>query len=269
MITIIVLCVLAAASGVLFSLSGRVLPDFRIGRALIYAAVFVLLFGVSALLFLSNLPLTTIFWILFGLFLIAGVIHTRLLHRRFPWAQPDLFLTELMLTLLIYSLGTALLGGLYRQITSGDSVTFLAGAGSAFLIPFFFHKSLHLWKAVPPPYYYKWFFPTQKEVPILTFQDTIPLQFSFQKETDNEKPTTFSVVAPTDIRLGELFHSFLVEYNQQFPDSPVQSYKPPFAWTFHTLTGKWWRPKKVIDPDVTISENHLKPNEEVNAVRVR
>lgn len=269
MITIISLSILAIASGALFIVSSQARPDFVAGKAFVYAGLFILIFALTAVLGLvDSLSPGTIFWILMLVFLIAGGVHTWLLHRKFPWAQRDLFLAELLLTLFIFSVGTLLLCLIYQSLTEVPSVAFLAGAALPFLIPFFLQKSLHLWQSVPPAYYYKWFFPTEKEAPALTFQHTIPLQFNFCKEADKDDSTTFSVVAPTNIMFGDLFHSFLEEYNSQFPDSPIQSYRPPYSWMFYCDTGKWWGRKKVIDPDVSILENSIKPNESVNAVRI-
>ncbi|MEQ9440330.1 MAG: TssN family type VI secretion system protein [Cyclobacteriaceae bacterium] len=269
MITIVILIILAIASVVLLILSSKARPDFQTGKVMVYAAIFILVFIFSAVLLGVMAPSPGLsFWVLFCVFLLAGGVHTWLLYQRFPWAQRDLFLSELLLTLFIYALGTALLCLLYLLLSDVSSVAFLTGATLAFLIPFFLHKSFQLWQTVPPAYYYKWFFPTEKEAPALTFQHTIPLQFTFCKEANNTESTTFSVVAPNDILLGDLFHSFLEEYNSQFPDSPIQSYRPPFSWMFYSETGNWWHSKKVIDPDLSIFENNIKPNESVNAVRI-
>nr|WKN35098.1 TssN family type VI secretion system protein [Tunicatimonas sp. TK19036] len=269
MITIISLSILAIASGALFMVSSKARPDFVVGASLGYAALFILILACTAALGLvDNLAPNITFWILLCVFLIAGIVHTWLLHRKFSWAQSDLFLAELLFTLFIFSAGTILLCLIYQLLTDVPSVAFLVGAALPFLIPFFLQKSLQLWQSVPPAYYYKWFFPTEKEAPVLTFQHTIPLQFNFCKEVDKDDSTTFSVVAPTNILFGELFHSFLEEYNTQFPDSPIQAYRPPYSWMFYSDTGKWWNRKKVIDPDVSILENSIKPNESVNAVRI-
>jgi hypothetical protein len=269
MITIIVLVILALACGTLFVLSSKARPELNLGKALGYATIFILFFAMGAVLALVlDLAPSLVFWLMFGLSFITGVLHTWLLHKRFAWVQKELFLAELLFTLLIYSIGSILVCLLFTNFTSVSSVAFLAGATLAFLVPFFVHKSFQLWQVVPPPYYYKWFFPTDKEAPTLTFQNTIPLQFTFYKEVNHTDSTTFSVVAPTNIHLGDLFHSFLEEYNQHNPESPIQSYRPPFSWMFYCETGKWWKPRKVVDPDISIFENNIRSNESVNAVRI-
>ena len=269
MVTIVILAILAIASATLLIISGKARSGFQVQKVMAYAGIFVLVFIFGgALLGIAGASPEISFWLLFFIFLIAGSVYTWLLYQWFSWAQSDLFLSELLLTLFTFSTGSAFLCLLYLTFSNVGSVAFLTGATLAFLIPFFLHKSLQLWQAVPPAYYYKWFFPTAKEVPSITFQQTIPLQFSFCKEADNEKSTTFSVVAPTDILLGDLFHSFLEEYNSQYADSPIQSYRAPFSWMFYCETGNLLHPKKVIDPDLTIIENNIKPNELVNAVRI-
>ncbi|WKN41291.1 TssN family type VI secretion system protein [Tunicatimonas pelagia] len=270
MVTVIVLAVLAAITGVLFFLSSRARPELLLGKVLVYAVAFIGTFVLYAVLaIVGKLSPSLLFWLIFGLSLIAGIIHTWLLHRRFAWVQKELFLAELLLTLFMYATGTLLLCLLCTALADYASVSFLAGAATAFLLPFFIHKSFLLWQAVPPPYFYKWFFPTEKEVPTLTFQNTIPLQFTFEKEINHTDSTTFAVVAPNDIQLGDLFHSFLEEYNQHNTDSPIQSYRPPFSWIFYCETHQWWKPLKVVDPNASVAENNLKPNDLVNAVRIR
>ncbi len=270
MTTVIVLAVLALISGALFFLSSRARPNLALGKVLMYASAFIGFFLLCAgLVIFAKLAPALAFWLVLGLSLVAGIIHTWLLHKRFVWVQKELFLTELALTLLIYALGSALLCFLYSTLTEVESVSFLAGAAALFLIPFLSHKSFLLWQTIPPPYYYKWFFPTEKEIPTLKFDSTIPLQFTFEKEIDQPDTSTFSVVAPTDIHLGDLFHSFLEEYNLHNADSPIQSYRPPFSWMFYCDTGKWWQPRKIVDPNVSVTENELRPNDLVNAVRIR
>ncbi len=270
MVTIIVLAVLATISGVLFFLSSRARPELQLGKVLIYAVALISTFVLYAILAIaSGISPSLLFWLVFGLILIAGIIHTWLLHRKFAWVQKELFLAELLLTLFIYAVGTLLLCLLYTTLAAYSSASFLAGAATAFLLPFFIHKSFLLWLAVPPPYYYKWFFPTEKEVPALSFQNTISLQFTFVKEINHTDSPTFAVVASNDTSLGDLFHSFLDEYNQHNADSPIQSYRPPFSWIFYGETRQWWKPRKVVNPDVSIAENDLKTNDLVNAVRIR
>ncbi|MGB3589497.1 MAG: TssN family type VI secretion system protein [Tunicatimonas sp.] len=270
MVTVIVLAVLATISGVLFFLSSQARPELQLGKVLTYAAAFISSFALYAVLaIVGKISSSLIFWLVFGLSLVAGILHTWLLHRKFAWVQKELFLAELLLTLFIYSVGTLLLCLLCTTLATYTSVSFLAGAATAFLLPFFIHKSFLLWLAIPPPYYYKWFFPTEKEVPTLSFQNTIPLQFTFVKEINHTDSPTFAVVASNDTQLGDLFHSFLDEYNQHNVDSPIQSYRPPFSWIFYCETHQWWKPSKVVNPDASIAENDLKPNDLVNAVRIR
>ncbi|MEM6844142.1 MAG: TssN family type VI secretion system protein [Bacteroidota bacterium] len=270
MTTVIVLAILALVSGVLFFLSSRARPELVLGKVLVHALTFIGFFLLcTGLIVIAKLTPALAFWLVLGLSLVAGTIHTWLLHKRFAWVQKELFLTELVLTLFIYAVGSLLMCFLYSILTEVTPVSFLAGAALLFLIPFLVHKSFLLWQTIPPPYYYKWFFPTEKEIPTLSFENTIPLQFTFEKKVDQPDTTTFSVVAPTDIHLGDLFHSFLEEYNLHNADSPIQSYRPPFSWMFYCDTGNWWQPRKIVDPDVSVTENNLQPNDLVNAVRIR
>jgi len=270
MVTIIVLAALAMVAGILFFLSSRARPELQLSKVLIYSLAFISTFVLYAILaIVLDVSPSVFFWLVFGLSFLAGIVHTGLLHRRFAWVQQELFLAELLLTLLIYAIGALTLCLLCLTLVAYTSVSFIAGAATAFLLPFFVHKSFLLWQSVPPPYYYKWFFPTEKEPPVLSFQNTIPLQFTFLKDVNHTDSPTFAVVASHDIRLGDLFHSFLEEYNQHNIDNPIQSYRAPFSWIFYCDTNQWWKPRKVVDPDASVAENDLKPNDLVNAVRIR
>ncbi|MEO0333132.1 MAG: hypothetical protein AAF223_15855, partial [Bacteroidota bacterium] len=131
MTTVIVLAIIALVSGALFFLSSRARPNLALGKVLMYASAFIGLFLLYVgLVIVAELSPSVAFWVVLGLSLVVGIIHTWLLHKRFAWVQKELFLTELALTLLIYAVGSALLCLLYSTLTEVESVSFLAGAAA-------------------------------------------------------------------------------------------------------------------------------------------
>jgi hypothetical protein len=79
----------------------------------------------------------------------------------------------------------------------------------------------------------------------------------------------FTIRAPIGMAFGDLFYSFLRDYNQSHPEGPIEpnSLDTPFSWMFY-IKQAWWLWRKVIDPDVTVQSNSIEDNALINAKRV-
>ena len=260
--------ILVVAAAVL-GLAARGLPNFRISQLLGYVLAMIFLLSASAgLSFLTELSFSRWYWLLAAWGMMLGIVHAGFMYRVLSWTRGELFLREGLLTLVI-GLGGVLGYALVTSLTHPLRPPFaLSGALLAFLLPFLLHKAFQLWKAIPPPLFSTWLFPRDQPAPELTFQQTIPIRFNFSKSTQQTDPTIFTVVAPSSTLFGDLFHSFILDYNRQFAEQPIQEYQAPHEWIFYVHPARWWQKKKLINPKLNMVQNQLQSNQLVSAVRI-
>lgn len=260
--------ILVVAATVL-GLAARALPNLQPGKLLGYALAITALLGLSAgLPMVFDLVPTQLYWWLVVWGVVLGIVHTVVLYRFLPWTRSELLLREGLLTLVIGLAGTLVHALLLAQVHPPLPPFALAGALLCFLMPFWFHKAFHLWKAIPPPLFSTWLYPQDQPAPELNFQQTIPVRFNFSKSPQQTDATIFTVVAPSSTLFGDLFHSFILDYNRQFAEQPIQAYEPPHEWIFYVHPQRWWQKKKLINPELDVAKNQLQSNQLVSAVRV-
>jgi hypothetical protein len=260
--------ILLTAATVL-GLAARALPNFRAGKFLGYAVIMTALLALSAgFPLVSELAPARWYWLLVAWGGVIGLGHAVVMYRFLPWAQEELFLREGLLTLVIGLAGVLGYALLLSQVRPPMAPFALSGALLCFLLPFLLHKAFHLWKAIPPPLFSTWQYPQDQPAPELTFQQTIPVRFNFSKSPEQPDPTIFTVVAPSYTLFGDLFHSFILDYNRQFTEHPIREYQAPNEWIFYVHPPRWWQKKKLINPKLNVVQNQLKSNQMVSAVRV-
>lgn len=260
--------ILAVAATVL-GLAAKALPNFQPIRLLGYALIVATLLGLSATLplFFELAPAQEYWWLVaWGV--VVGIVHTVVLYRFLPWTRGELLLREGLLTLVVGLAGTLSYALVVAQVHPPLPPLALTGALLCFLLPFLVHKAFHLWKAIPPPLFSTWLFPQDQPAPELKFQHTIPVRFNFSKSPQQHDLTIFTVVAPSYTLFGDLFHSFILDYNRQFAEQPIQEYQTPNEWIFYVHPQRWWQKKKLINPELNVAQNQLQTNQLVSAVRV-
>ena len=255
-------------AAVLLWIAGKARPEFQIGKVLSQVVMMVTLLCLSASIALTSLPLSLSFWVLAGYSVVIGVVHVVVLYRQQKWARPALFLRELLLTLIITLAGITSFAFAMTKLRPELSPVALSWSLTFFILPFLLHKALYLWKDIPPPIFSTWQYPVGKPVPELVFQQTIPVQFDFSKSPQQDEKTVFTVVAPSGTLFGDLFHLFVIDYNQQFADTPIQEVGPPYEWIFYINPQRWWQKRKLINPELNVAQNNIQANEIVSAVRV-
>ncbi len=260
---------LLVVAATLLGLAARALPTFQMGKLLGYALTMTVLLILSAgLPLVFDLAPAPWYWLLATWGTLVGIVHVVLLYRTLPWSRTELFLREGLLTLVIALAGVLGHALVVSQVQPPWPPFALGGALLGFLLPFLLHKAFHLWKAIPPPLFSTWQYPQDQPAPELTFQQTIPVRFNFSKSPEQSDPTIFTVVAPSYTLFGDLFHSFILDYNRQFAEQPIREYQVPNEWVFYVHPQRWWQKKKLINPALNVVQNQLQTNQLVSAVRV-
>jgi len=269
LITILALFGLALITGIAFFviITKKKQP---VKHTIIYILATLLAFpaiGCTGLLEITR-PRFTYFLLQLG-FLVLGILHTWLMHKVLPWSIKRYFFAETLFTLLLTLLGGAgFLLVFYLLHTSGYDGP-LASVVLTFPLPYLMHKTYCLAQGIPAPLYKTWQYVPTHTVPEADLQNSIRVQFRIAKNMYEGKYSKFTIRAPLGMVVGDLFHSFLRDYNQGHPEGQIQpdSAETPFSWMFY-IKPSWWHGRKVVDPDLTVKSNMIEDNVLINAKRV-
>ena len=118
-----------------------------------------------------------------------------------------------------------------------------------------------------------WYYPLERaknEPDEVIISDLIVLCFEIKVLADEHLPFHFTVKAPLNIKLGDLFRSFIDDYNELHPNKIIRfidEKHEPFGWKFF-ISPSFFKIRKILDPGRTIRENRLKENDLITVRKV-
>lgn len=204
------------------------------------------------------------FYWLEGLVLVLGVGHLVLVRQQFAWIQTAPIGDELLLltlTTALLAMTQTLVYGLLRPV--GTLLPAQTLGWLPFLGPTLFMLAYEAFVQIPARAYRKWFYPVDREVPLLELVDTIRLHVQVSKSPDQPQLTTYTVKAPIDRSLHDLFHYMIYSHNnEEDPQHPIQYHESDtegslLGWVFYrpSLGGFL---KHYLDPSLSLSRSQLK-----------
>ena len=207
---------------------------------------------------------TTGFYWLEGMVLVLGLAHLVMARQQFAWLRTAAVADELALLTLVAALlamSQSLGYGLVR--TTGPFLPAMALGWLPFLLPTVFMLAYEAFVLIPARVYRKWFYPVDREVPLIELVDTIRLHVQVSKSPDQPQLTTYTVKAPIDRTLHDLFHYMIYSHNhEENPESPIQYHEVDtegslLGWVFYRpkLRGLL---KSYIDPSLSLNRSQLK-----------
>jgi hypothetical protein len=96
------------------------------------------------------------------------------------------------------------------------------------------------------------------------------IELEFSKSPQANDVGNYKAKAPVDMMFSEWFRSFINNYNYKFSEDPIQylnGENQPHGWMFFTKQS-FWKPKRFVDPDLTIKNNKLNEKTVIVARRV-
>ncbi|MBO0936698.1 hypothetical protein J2I47_09095 [Fibrella sp. HMF5335] len=207
---------------------------------------------------------TMAFYWLEGMVLVLGMGHLVMSRQQFAWLRTSPISDELALAGLVASLMAVtqtLAYGLMHP--AGPFLPALALGWLPFFLPLLFMLAYEAFVLIPARVYRKWFYPVDREVPLIELVDTIRLHVQVSKAPDQPALTTYTVKAPIDRTLHDLFHYMIYSHNhEEDPEHPIQYHE---VNTEGSLLGwVFYRPrlggfvKSYLDPSLSLSRSHLK-----------
>ena len=267
LITLLTLFGLSLITGIIFFL---VKKKESLIRTMVYILLALLIFAAMGCAGLLEITHPRLMYLLLQIaFLGLGVLHTWLLYKVLLWSRKPYFFAETLFTLLITLLGgTAFVLVFYLLHTSGYNGP-LASAVLAFLLPYLVHKTYCLGQEIPAPLFKTWQYSPNHTVPEADLHNSIRVQFRIAKNMYEGRYSKFTIRAPMGMVFGDLFYTFLRDYNQSHPEGQIQpdNTETPFSWMFY-IKPAWWQSRKVIDPDLTVKSNNVEDNALINAKRI-
>ncbi|KAB1067635.1 hypothetical protein F6U93_10135 [Tamlana haliotis] len=246
-------------------------------KALIYALVLALLFGLAGLLtydkILDNSSTNSYLAIEF-VFFILGIVHVFALRNVFKELieskQP--FLGELIFTMAF--LGVASM--VFVQVVSKFKAEFVwvyLSAGLTFMVPFLVLKTYEFAMSIPVEVYKKWFYPINQEIKDPTsneLSNPLVISFEFKKKLDDQELRRFKVKAPEHMEFGKLFYFFVDDYNALHPEHQIEisdAKNEASAWIFY-FKPRWWKGLRHIDATRTVEWNGIREESNIIVQRI-
>lgn len=267
---IIYLVTFFVGSFAMFSVVKQLVSGFRVRKPLIYGLVSSTLASFLAFgtLYVAQ-NLFTVYWILCSLFLLFGIVHMMMMHRKYFLPREEkmkVLIGEFMFaaSVLVFSLMvfSALLYFLKDKTFLFYPVLL---SGLFFFIPYLVMHSFQAAYEIPDAAYITWRYPVTQ--PIDPPDDNLNeklLVIGFEiakKQTDVQK-TYFRARAPEGIALGELYYHFINDYNELQSETPIEflnAQSAAYEWWFR-VKPKWYQPQRILDPNLTILANGIKEN---------
>ncbi|MBE7169592.1 MAG: hypothetical protein INR73_03335 [Williamsia sp.] len=248
-------------------------PNLRLIRAYFrYVPLMILLLG--AIGFLQKVRTADPAGVYYIAALLAGtlgIIHVLLLYGFFRLdapasIKPSLFLTGLILTAsgVIAVIGNLLLG---------LSMYFL-GYLAAFLIPFLPGLGYVYYLQIPATTHLYWYPPLQQPLnppPPLDETETELVKFVLSKHAASPVQTSFTLDAPADLPLSQIFVNLINEHNKSNQQQPIEYLGADgelVGWLFFIRKAPLFK-KDYIDPLLTLRNNRIPPGRIIYAVRER
>ncbi len=220
--------------------------------------------------------LFVVFWIFAAIFLIFGIIHIAMTHKKYFSPQPEdqtkVFLGEVFFAMSVV-LFTIVVFSSLQYFLNDKSFLFYPMMMStfAFFLPMLVVKTFDAAYSIPSPAYNTWSFPDK---PIDMPEDDpreklLVIGFEIAKKITDTKRTYFRAKAPEKIYLGDLYYFFISDYNELQSETPIEYCKDQYMceWLF-SLKTKWYQKQKILDPSLTVKDNGIKENSVIICERI-
>ncbi|HMR82914.1 MAG TPA: TssN family type VI secretion system protein [Niabella sp.] len=217
------------------------------------------------------------FWILSAVFLLFGTIIVLMIHKKYFKIRHDnrgkQFFAEFLYFLSIMLLCVAVFSSLQYFIKDQNFMHFPMLLCLLFLlIPFLLLHTFDAAISIPQPLYTGWQYPMTNPIELPDEDERERLYvigFEIPKKVTDRERTYFTLKAPENMKLGDLFYHFINDYNEVQSETPIQYVNDGAAceWVFRTKP-KWYSFSKLLAPDLTIRYNKIKENTVIVCERI-
>jgi len=254
----------------------KTVTNFKSNRIVIGALLFSIVITCGGLYGFSNNIFNgfSFYLLLCIIYLLLGVLITFMFKKDYFQITKFKLMIEILVVLVITSLSYFAFSLLFDFTNGLDLGGIYAKSVFFFVIPYFFMLALDNFLRIPTPIYKVWYvneFAEEPDFDKVNVRNIYLLSIDLMKDVNQNKTTNIRVKAPFEMKFGDWFQSFLVNYNEKFVESPIQ-YKfldgTSMGWVFYTKPS-FFSGKKFIDANKSILHNKLNEKVTIIATRVK
>jgi hypothetical protein len=226
--------------------------------------------------FISN-NLYIVFCAFTAMFILFGIIHIRLVHKKYFATEAGYnskaFIGELLFGLSVVFFTILLFSSLQYFLVDKSFLFYpMMMSTLGFFIPLMFMHTFEAAYNIPAPIYNAWTYPAE---PLhLPEEDSreklLVIGFEIAKRATDTKRTYFRAKAPENIYLGDLYYFFMNDYNELQSETPIEyldGQQGEHKWLFRLKT-KWFQPDKMLNPSLSVKDNGIEENSVIICDRV-
>jgi hypothetical protein len=142
-----------------------------------------------------------------------------------------------------------------------------------FFLPILIHYTFEAAYKIPAATFNSWYYPLQPiDLPDEKANEKLlVIAFEIAKKSTDKIRTNFRAKGPEGMQLGALFYHFINDYNEFQSETPIVYNDPEYKayeWMFR-IKPKWYKPHRVLDPDLTMKENNILENTVIICERIQ
>jgi len=268
---------MVAIGSITVALLSRFIRNFALykKKALWYLFYMALVFGVVAslpyLFTHQHLMSQYVFYMIW--FLGLGIVHCHFMYTRF-WANEKTLGSELAFIAAIWLFGGAVSVLIHHWLSSGSYLYYpMLTSMFSFVLPTFVYKTFERMMAIPAKVHKWWQYPLYNEAPEVNedeMRDLIVIGFELEKKANDNNRIYFRARTPIKMDLGDLFYHFINDYNDRYPNTPIDYLDvngQPYGWVFH-MKPRWFTGARTLDPEKPVFMNGIQENSVIICNRV-
>ena len=218
------------------------------------------------------------YWIISGIFLLFGIIHVRLIHKKYfsPGVESNkVFFGEILFGFSVIFFVIVIFSSLHYFLSGDKEYLFYPMLFSmlSFFIPILVLHTFNAAFDIPQATFITWSYPINYQIDL---PDENPAEklyvigFEITKKAADVKKTYFRAKAPEGMKLGELYYHFINDYNELQSETPIEYATKnieAYEWWFRRKP-KWYQRQRILNPEITIRENGIKENTVIICERI-
>ncbi len=272
---IAVISLSAIFSRILSKLMGSFAPYRKV--TVIYLLVVMVLMGLVG--FLGNRYTFRqpglIFIICQLLFLMAGFLNIRYMHKYLTWSgKENTFWYELLFTVIAAGFGLIGFVIVFTWMNTEGYQFFMCTSLLFFILAFLIRHTFIKAISIPMKIYSKWYYPIHQELADpdeAKMKNMLVISFEFQKKITDKYYTNFRAKAPADMDFDQLFYYFINDYNERHPNAKIEFVNEqgaPYGWVFYKKPRWYSFGTKYIKTDISFFLNRVRENDIIVCSRV-
>ena len=235
--------------------------------------------GLAFLSTLSTFNLYPIFWILTGTFIVFGVFHILVFHKKYfyemPGSRGQVIIGEILFSLALIFFSVVAFSVLIYFFSDKPFPYYpMLMSMLAFFVPVALYYTFESAYNIPEPVFATWVYPIHQPIDLpdeRAGEKLVVMAFEIAKKVNSPVKTNFRAKSPDTMILGDLYYHFINDYNElhsettiEFSDGGYNSHE----WWFR-IRPKWYQFNRVLDPQLTLRENKIRENTVIICERIQ